>query len=108
MHFVPLAWRAELLQHDNYMAKPIIAIRKKRGRGRPPTGKALPSITLRIGRDKLAEVDRWAKQQPDNPDRSEALRRLVDRGLACGSEASPNGNQAKPKSGTGRIIRRLS
>jgi hypothetical protein len=37
----------------------------------------------------LAEVDRWAKAQADKPDRSEALRRLVDAGLSRTAPAAP-------------------
>ncbi len=32
-------------------------------------------------------VDEWRRQQPDIPNRSEAIRRLVDRGLAEGEGA---------------------
>jgi hypothetical protein len=30
-----------------------------------------------------AEVEAWAKREPDSPSRSEALRRLVELGLAA-------------------------
>jgi hypothetical protein len=49
-------------------------------RGRPATGKA-PTRTLRLTDAFIAKVDAWAAQQPDEPGRSEAIRRLVEMGL---------------------------
>jgi hypothetical protein len=49
-------------------------------RGRPATGKD-PILTLRAPPAFTAEVEAWAKRQPDNPSRSEALRRLVEMAL---------------------------
>jgi hypothetical protein len=37
-----------------------------------------------MSKAKIADVDKWAKEQADKPDLSEALRRLVDIGLAKG------------------------
>lgn len=48
-----------------------------RKRGRPGTGKD-PMLTFRAPPAFTAEVEAWAKRQPDNPSRSEALRRLVE------------------------------
>lgn len=50
-------------------------------RGRPATGKD-PSRTFRLSDGFMANLDEWAAQQPDKPSRSEALRRLVEIGLA--------------------------
>jgi hypothetical protein len=55
-------------------------IPKKRGRGRPPTGRD-PMLTLRAPPALTHEVEAWAKRQPDKPSRSEALRRLVEMAL---------------------------
>lgn len=41
---------------------------------------------LRIDEDQLARVDAWAAEQSDRPPRAEAVRRLVDLGLAAGSK----------------------
>ena len=41
---------------------------------------------LRIDEDQLARVDEWAAEQADRPARAEAVRRLVDLGLASGSK----------------------
>ena len=49
-------------------------------RGRPATGKD-PMLTLRAPPALTAEVEAWAKRQPDRPSRSEALRRLVEMAL---------------------------
>jgi uncharacterized protein YfbU (UPF0304 family) len=40
---------------------------------------------LRIDAEQLARIDAWATDQPDAPARAEAVRRLIDLGLAAGS-----------------------
>ena len=50
-------------------------------RGRPGTGKD-PMLAFRAPPAFTAEVEAWAKRQPDSPSRSEALRRLVELALA--------------------------
>ena len=54
---------------------------KKRGRGRPPTGKAMPMIPLRLSEPMLAEIDALAKAE--GVSRSEAIRLLLERALAA-------------------------
>ena len=44
-------------------------------RGRPGAGKD-PMLAFRAPPALTAEVEAWAKRQPDSPSRSEALRRL--------------------------------
>jgi Ribbon-helix-helix protein, copG family len=61
------------------MAKSIAAKPKKRGRGRPATGRD-PMIGFRAGKDLTAKIDEWAKA--NDVERSEAMRRLIERGLA--------------------------
>ena len=61
------------------MAKPNKVIPNKR-RGRPATGKD-PITALRLPPTLLAAVEAWAKKQVDDPNRSEAIRRLVEIGL---------------------------
>jgi hypothetical protein len=51
--------------------------------GRPATGKD-PILTLRAPPALTAEVEAWARRQPDRPSRSEALRRLVEIALKLG------------------------
>lgn len=53
---------------------------KRPGSGRKPTGTD-PARTIRISDEFIASVDAWAAQQPDEPGRSEAIRRLVEIGL---------------------------
>jgi len=58
-------------------------------RGRPGTGKD-PMLAFRAPRAFTAEVDAWAKRQPDSPSRSEAIRRLVELALTA------KGKQRRP------------
>jgi hypothetical protein len=60
---------------------------KRAGAGRPATGHA-PSRTFRLSDEFMASVDAWAAQQPDEPGRSEAMRRLVEIGLTAKAEVS--------------------
>ena len=61
------------------MAKSNKVIPKKK-RGRPATGKD-PLTALRLPPDLTAAIERWASDQDDEPNRSEAIRRLVEIGL---------------------------
>jgi hypothetical protein len=54
-------------------------VRKKRGR--PPTGQD-PVTAIRLSSELREDVDAWAARQIDKPGRSEAIRRLVELGLA--------------------------
>jgi len=54
--------------------------KKQKKMGRPSTGHD-PQFAFRIPLEMIAAIEAWAKQQPDKPSRSEALRRLVDIGL---------------------------
>jgi hypothetical protein len=58
--------------------------RKKRGRGRPPTGIGKP-VGLRLYADLERRIDAWASKQSDKPGRPEAIRRLVEQALAVTS-----------------------
>jgi hypothetical protein len=61
------------------MAKSNKVIPKK-GRGRPPTGRD-PLTALRLPPVLLQAVETWAADQADEPNRSEAIRRLLELGL---------------------------
>ena len=67
------------------MARRSVALRKKK-RGAPPTGEGT-LIGLRLEPGALARVDRWAASQQDHPSRDEAIRRLVELGLAVAQRA---------------------
>jgi metal-responsive CopG/Arc/MetJ family transcriptional regulator len=65
---------------------------KKRGRGRPATG-VDPAVAVRLPPDVLAAVDEVAKSQQVKS-RSEAMRRLVERGLAALTPRGTKGTSA--------------
>jgi hypothetical protein len=52
-------------------------------RGRPATGKGTP-ITVRLGRDELELLDGWIEGNGAALSRPEAIRRLMEKGLAAG------------------------
>jgi len=63
------------------MARSISVHQKKRGRGRPATGRD-PVISLRLPAELIDAAIRWGSKQPDPTEtRSEAIRRLVELGL---------------------------
>jgi len=58
---------------------------KRPGAGRPAIGSAAAAVTaIRLTSELRARVDVWAAQRPDEPSRSEAIRRLVELGLKKG------------------------
>jgi hypothetical protein len=60
-----------------------MAVKKKRitkKRGRPATGQD-PVTAIRLSPELRNTVDAWAARQTDKPNRSEAIRRLVELGL---------------------------
>jgi hypothetical protein len=59
--------------------KPEKPEKKNRG-GRPATGRD-PLVALRLSPEKRREIEAWAARQDDKPSFSEAVRRLIDRGL---------------------------
>jgi hypothetical protein len=59
---------------------PINKIRRRRpGAGRPPVG---PFVGARLPQELIDKIDAWADREC-NGSRSEAIRRLVERGLAA-------------------------
>jgi hypothetical protein len=62
------------------MPKSILVVRKKRGR--PRTGQD-PVTAVRLSPVLKSQIEDWAKQQSDEPSRSEAIRRLVKLALAA-------------------------
>jgi hypothetical protein len=62
-----------------YMAKSNKVIPKKK-RGRPATGKH-PLTALRLPAYLTKAIEAWAIKQSDEPNRSEAIRRLIELGL---------------------------
>src|SRR6266480_3220547 len=64
------------------MARRSVVPQKKK-RGAPGKGE----LALRLAPGLLARVDRWAASQKDAPSRPEAIRRLVELGLAIAPRA---------------------
>jgi hypothetical protein len=60
------------------MGKSIKVHQKKPGR--PATGRD-PAVTVRLPKDVLKDLETWAAKQEGQPNRSQAIRRLVELGL---------------------------
>jgi hypothetical protein len=67
--------------------KKSISVRHEK-RGRPATGKT-PTVTLRLPVELSARIDAWAMAEVDAPVRSEAIRRILEIGLAKSSPSDP-------------------
>jgi hypothetical protein len=65
-------------------------------RGRPATGKA-PMVSFRMSADRIDAIEKWAARLPDKPLRSEAIRRLVERGLAASRPTNKHGVEIAAK-----------
>jgi hypothetical protein len=61
----------------------------KKKRGRPATGKD-PVSAIRLSPALRSAIETWAKQQPDKPSRSEAIRQLVEFALKAKSKRQSN------------------
>lgn len=68
--------------------------RSTRKRGRPATGQD-PVTAIRLSAELREIVDHWAARQPDKPRRSEAIRRLLEVGLAGFKPAGRRSQTAK-------------
>jgi hypothetical protein len=80
-------------------------VRKKRGR--PATGQD-PVTAIRLSSELRKNVDAWAASQIDDPGRSEAIRRLVELGLASARRMGARTNKAaKASEMAGHEIDRL-
>lgn len=80
------------------MRKPITV---KPKRGRPPTGGRDPFVGIRLPQELIGTIDDWGLANKTKS-RSEAVRRLVELGLAAGAKSLPSqrlqvarGNRAK-------------
>lgn len=70
-----------------FMAKQIVHPRKKRGP--PATGKGVP-VQVRLQPPQLAALDGWIEAQPaPQPTRPEAIRQLIDLGIAASIPRNP-------------------
>ena len=90
-------------------ATPKTAGGKRPGAGRPATGRD-PSRTFRLSDGFIAGLDAWAEKQDDRPTRSEAIRRLVEMGLAGAEKPAARRSEisaAKAKELAAKAIDRL-
>jgi hypothetical protein len=76
------------------MARQSVLSRKKRGP--PATGKGT-LIGVRLQPDPLSRLDKWSKSQDDKPSRPEAIRRLVELGLATSPLAKRRSQKSRAK-----------
>ena len=77
------------------MAKQTVLAKKRRGP--PPTGKGV-QVVVRMQPAPLSALDAWLAEQPDQPTRAEAIRRLLEIGLKV---KTPERSVSKP----GRMVR---
>jgi hypothetical protein len=77
------------------MAKSIPDIPK---RGRPKTTGRGRGVMVRLHADAISAVDQWSTRQDDQPSRPEAIRRLVEAGLAVARGVKPLGKRATAES----------
>ena len=80
--------------YDNHklMGRSIPDNQKKRGRGRPRTG-VTPMTGVRFSAELLTKIQKWARNQPDKPNKAEAIQRLVEHAL--GGMASTHSSARK-------------
>jgi Arc/MetJ-type ribon-helix-helix transcriptional regulator len=71
-------------------------MKPKKKRGRPATGRD-PVTAIRLPEDLRVRVEAWAAKQGDAPSRSEAIRRLVEIGLASVRTAKPTNKKSAAK-----------
>jgi hypothetical protein len=69
------------------MTKPTRVATNAASRKRPAEAGALISVRLRP--ESLNRLDAWAAAQDDRPTRPEAVRRLIERGLAAPQPVDP-------------------
>ena len=73
------------------MARQSVISKKKRGPA--PTGKGEP-VLVRLQPHRLRTLDAWRERQEDEPSRPEAIRRLVEMGLAAAPRTAPSSKRA--------------
>jgi len=79
------------------MARSISVHQKKRGRGRPATGRD-PVISLRLPAALIEAASRWGSKQSDPTEtRSEAIRRLIELGLSSSRAPRPGAHKGAAK-----------
>jgi len=74
--------------YDTKMSKSIAVTHKRRGRGRPATGHD-PARSVRLSDEIIERIEKWGAEQDDKPERSEAIRRLLELGLSVTDSPKP-------------------
>ena len=62
---------------------------------RRPAARRRPLVATQLPAELQNTVDQWAARQPDKPKRSEAIRRLIEAGLASSKQTSGRDQAAK-------------
>lgn len=62
---------------------------------RRPAARRRPVVATQLPAELQNTVDQWAARQPDKPKRSEAIRRLIEAGLASSKQTSGRDQAAK-------------
>jgi hypothetical protein len=62
--------------------------------GRPPGRLQSRPFQMRTSDEFIRSIDKWRAKQDDKPPRAEAIRRLVEIGLATAAPAKPTNRQA--------------
>ena len=65
--------------------------------GRPPGKIHDQQFQMRVSEGFLKSVDKWRKKQEDEPSRAEAIRRLVEMGLAAPQNTAPTSPRTAAK-----------
>jgi hypothetical protein len=71
----------------------LVPLMRKKKRGRPATGRD-PVTAIRLPEDLRVRVEAWANKLRDTPSRSEAIRRLIEIGLASALAAKHTDKQS--------------
>jgi hypothetical protein len=77
---------------DTYFMKSTGKTVLQSRRGRPSTGYD-PVTAIRLSAEIRSAIDAWSKRQVDTPGRSEAIRRLIELGLAVKVSGKKNATQ---------------
>jgi hypothetical protein len=81
--FVPHSWYYHIM--TKRATEKMVVPKKKRGRPFTGVDNRDPVTAIRLSAEFRALIDQWAAHQPDKPPRSEAIRRLIERGLIAPS-----------------------
>jgi hypothetical protein len=81
---LPTLDRLAILRYQQIMVSKLLQPKNQK-RGRPPTGLGTP-VQVRLKDEFLAAVDDWRRNEPDLPNRPEAIRRLAEMGLKASAK----------------------